>query len=150
MNYRVAKLINNVFFIDDIRSFYPNVSFPSEGLTKEIMDAFETYEVVERIPCLNVEKLIDIPPTLKEDGKVYTVQVVQKTKSEIDNEKFIEVRNIRNELLNQSDVYVMIDRWETYTDSKKNEWRTYRQSLRDLPQTYANNIHSVVYPTKPV
>ena len=45
-NYRVAKLINNEFVIDDIRIFYPNVSFPTEGLTKEIIDSFETYEVV--------------------------------------------------------------------------------------------------------
>ena len=59
-NYRVAKLINNEFVIDDIRIFYPNVSFPTEGLTKEIIDSFETYEVVERLPCLNIEKIIVI------------------------------------------------------------------------------------------
>ena len=150
MNYRVAKLINNVFFIDDIRNFYPNVSFPSEGLTKEIIDAFETYEVVETLPHLNIEKLVDITATLKEDGKVYTVGVVPKTKAEIDYEKFAEVRNKRNDLLTESDIYVMSDRWDTYTDSKKNEWRVYRQALRDLPQTYANNIHDVVYPIEPV
>lgn len=150
MNYRVAKLINNVFFIDDIRNFYPNVSFPSEGLTKEIIDAFETYEVVETLPHLNIEKLVDITATLKEDGKVYTVEVVPKTKAEIDYEKFAEVRNKRNDLLTESDIYVMSDRWDTYTDSKKNEWRVYRQALRDLPQTYANNIHDVVYPIEPI
>ena len=149
MNYRVAKLINNIFFIDDIRNFYPNVSFPSEGLTKEIIDAFETYEVVETLPHLNVEKLVYIPATLKEDGKVYTVEVVSKTKSEIDEEKFAEVRQVRNDLLNSSDIYVMSDRWDTYTDAKKEEWRTYRQTLRDLPQIYSNDIHGVVYPTKP-
>ena len=149
MNYRVAKLINNVFFIDDIRNFYPNVSFPSEGLTKQIIDSFDAYEVVERLPCLNIEKLISIPATLKEDGKVYTVEIVPKTKDEIDQEKFAEVRQIRNELLNLSDIYVMSDRWDTYTVSKKDEWKNYRQSLRDLPQTYANNIHAVVYPIKP-
>jgi len=149
MNYKVAKLINNVFFIDDIRSFYPNTSFPAEGLTKEIIDAFETYEVIETLPHLNIEKLVSISPTLKEDGKVYTVEVVPKTQTEIDNEKFAEVREHRNELLNSSDIYVMSDRWDTYTDSKKDEWRNYRQTLRDLPQIYANNIHGVVYPTKP-
>lgn len=149
MNYKVAKLINNVFFIDDIRSFYPNTSFPTEGLTKEIIDAFETYEVIETLPHLNIEKLVSISPTLKEDGKVYTVEVVPKTQTEIDNEKFAEVREHRNELLNSSDIYVMSDRWDTYTDSKKDEWRNYRQTLRDLPQIYVNNIHGVVYPTKP-
>lgn len=148
-NYRVAKLINNEFVIDDIRIFYPNVSFPTEGLTKEIIDSFETYEVVERLPCLNIEKIINIPATLKEDRKVYTVDVVPKTKEEIDQEKFIEVRQTRVVLLDVSDIYVVSDRWDTYTDAKKEEWRTYRQTLRDLPQIYANNIHSVVYPQMP-
>ena len=148
-NYRVAKLINNEFVIDDIRIFYPNVSFPTEGLTKEIIDSFETYEVVERLPCLNIEKIINIPATLKDDRKVYTVDVVPKTKEEIDQEKFIEVRQTRVVLLDVSDIYVVSDRWDTYTDAKKEEWRTYRQTLRDLPQIYANNIHSVVYPQMP-
>lgn len=148
-NYRVAKLINNEFVIDDIRIFYPNVSFPTEGLTEEIIDSFETYEVVERLPCLNIEKIINIPATLKEDRKVYTVEVVPKTKEEIDQEKFIEVRQTRVVLLDVSDIYVVSDRWDTYTDAKKEEWRTYRQTLRDLPQIYANNIHSVVYPQMP-
>ena len=148
-NYRVAKLINNEFVIDDIRIFYPNVSFPTEGLTKEIIDSFETYEVVERLPCLNIEKIINIPATLKEDRKVYTVDVVPKTKEEIDQEKFIEVRQTRVVLLDVSDIYVVSDRWDTYTDAKKEEWRTYRQTLRDLPQIYVNNIHSVVYPQMP-
>ena len=148
-NYRVAKLINNEFVIDDIRIFYPNVSFPTEGLTKEIIDSFETYEVVERLPCLNIEKIINIPATLKEDRKVYTVEVVPKTKEEIDQEKFIEVRQTRVVLLDVSDIYVVSDRWDTYTDAKKEEWRTHRQTLRDLPQIYANNIHSVVYPQMP-
>ena len=148
-NYRVAKLINNEFVIDDIRIFYPNVSFPTEGLTKEIIDSFETYEVVERLPCLNIEKIINIPATLKEDRKVYTVDVVPKTKEEIDQEKFIEVRQTRVVLLDVSDIYVVSDRWDQYTEEKKSEWRIYRQTLRDLPQTYANNIHSVVYPQMP-
>ena len=148
-NYRVAKLINNEFVIDDIRIFYPNVSFPTEGLTKEIIDSFETYEVVERLPCLNIEKIINIPATLKEDRKVYTVDVVPKTKEEIDQEKFIEVRQTRVVLLDVSDIYVVSDRWDQYTEEKKSEWRIYRQTLRDLPQIYVNNIHSVVYPQMP-
>jgi hypothetical protein len=43
----------------------------------------------------------------------------------------------------------MSDRWDQYTEEKKSEWRIYRQTLRDLPQIYANNIHSVVYPQMP-
>ena len=147
-NYRGAKLINNEFVIDDIRIFYPNVSFPTEGLTKEIIESFETYEVVERLPCLNFQKVVNIDPILK-DGTVYTVEIVNKTQEEIDTEKFAVIREYRNEKLNASDNYVMSDRWDQYTEEKKSEWRIYRQTLRDLPQTYANNIHSVVYPQMP-
>ena len=147
-NYRVAKLINNEFVIDDIRIFYPNVSFPTEGLTKEIIESFETYEVVERLPCSNFQKVVNIDPILK-DGTVYTVEIVNKTQEEIDREKFIEVRQTRVVLLDVSDIYVVSDRWDQYTEEKKSEWRIYRQTLRDLPQTYANNIHSVVYPQMP-
>lgn len=145
---KVAKIINNQIFIDEITNFYPSVSFPIEGITDEILKSFEVYEVIERLPHTNLQKMVIIEPKFK-DGKVYTIEVVDKTQSEIDTEKFVEVRRYRNEFLNDSDIYVMPDRWDSYTEEKKSEWKTYRQTLRDLPQIYANNIHSVVYPQMP-
>ena len=52
------------------------------------------------------------------------------------------IRNQRNTLLNESDVYALADR---ITD----EWRTYRQALRDVP-SQAGFPTNVTWPTKPV
>tara|TARA_R100000278_G_scaffold106021_1_gene82558 strand:- start:710 stop:961 length:252 start_codon:yes stop_codon:yes gene_type:complete len=52
------------------------------------------------------------------------------------------IRNQRNTLLSQSDVYALADR---ITD----EWRTYRQALRDVP-SQAGFPTNVTWPTKPV
>jgi len=51
------------------------------------------------------------------------------------------VRNQRDSLLQQSDVYALADR---ITDA----WTTYRQALRDIP-SQAGFPFSVTWPTKP-
>ena len=54
------------------------------------------------------------------------------------------IRNQRNTLLNESDVYALADR---ITD----EWRTYRQALRDITkQTPSDDaLSNITWPTKP-
>ena len=52
------------------------------------------------------------------------------------------IRNQRNTLLSQSDVFALADR---ITD----EWKTYRQALRDVP-SQAGFPTNVTWPTKPV
>lgn len=145
---KVAKIINNQIFIDKITNFYPATAFPTEGITDEVVEMFDVYKVIETLSHTNLQKLVCIPPVLK-DGKVYVIEVVDKTKDEIDEEKFVEVRKCRDDFLKDSDIYVMSDRWDQYTEQKKTEWRVYRQTLRDLPQIYVNNIHDVVYPEMP-
>ena len=49
---------------------------------------------------------------------------------------FLEVRSVRNRLLEQSDIAITPDRWEDMTPEKKQEWKTYRQALRDVPQNF--------------
>ena len=51
------------------------------------------------------------------------------------------IRNQRNTLLNESDVYALADR---ITD----EWRTYRQALRDVP-LQAGFPDNITWPVKP-
>jgi hypothetical protein len=41
-------------------------------------------------------------------------------------------KNIRNEMLKQSDYYMLPDVYEILSDIQKNEIRTYRQKLRDF------------------
>jgi hypothetical protein len=62
--------------------------------------------------------------------------------------KWNEVRIKRNELLSESDVYVVSDRWEEMDTENKQKWSLYRKQLRDIPQTF-NDPESVEYPNKP-
>lgn len=59
-----------------------------------------------------------------------------------------EIRNTRDQLLSDSDVYVLPDRWASMTTEKQQEWSTYRQTLRDIPETFADP-KDVVWPAKP-
>lgn len=61
---------------------------------------------------------------------------------------WIEVRANRNAYLIESDLYVMPDRWATYTEDEKIAWTVYRQTLRDIPQTFSKSS-DVVWPKKP-
>ena len=63
--------------------------------------------------------------------------------------KLLMLRNLRNELLQESD-WVVIKAQETST-SIPSAWITYRQKLRDITKTY-QSIHDegFVFPTKPV
>lgn len=63
-----------------------------------------------------------------------------------DDEKWAAVRNIRNELLLETE-------WTQRPDAvlsldEKTAWQDYCQALRDIPQTYATP-EEVVWPTKP-
>lgn len=55
----------------------------------------------------------------------------------------------RDDLLKQSDIYVLPDLWESMTEQEKQVWTDYRQTLRDIPQTF-DDPAQVVWPTLPV
>jgi len=74
-------------------------------------------------------------------------EIEENTKREIE-QKWNDIRRERNSLLSQSDVHILIDKWEDMTEGKKTEWKAYRQSLRDVPQNF-ENPDEVVWPVKP-
>lgn len=128
---------------------FPNVSFPDVGIPDEFLQTHNLYKVLEYIPHnpeTQIFKLLD-EPVLK-DNIVYTGEVLNKTDEVIKSGKLIKVKQYRNELLNESDSYVTIDRWEAYSDAQKTAWRQYRQSLRDIPQS-ADDLDNIVWPIKP-
>lgn len=63
--------------------------------------------------------------------------------------KWNEVRIRRNELLAESDVYVVSDRWEEMDIQSKQSWSNYRKQLRDIPQIFIDP-DLVEYPNKPL
>lgn len=58
------------------------------------------------------------------------------------------VRKRRDQLLAESDVYVLPDRWAAMTPEQQQVWTDYRQALRDMPQTFSDPAE-VVWPLKP-
>lgn len=55
-------------------------------------------------------------------------------------------REIRNEILTITDVYVLADRWSRYTEEERQAIGDYRQALRDLT---LDDPFNVVWPTLP-
>jgi hypothetical protein len=74
------------------------------------------------------------------NGSSYDNPSVEDTRT--DEEKWIDIRNTRNFLLEQTDFYALSD--VTMTTEMSN----YRQALRDLPSS-TSNPDDVVFPTKP-
>lgn len=60
-----------------------------------------------------------------------------------------EIKHRRNVYLERSDIYVLPDRWETYTAEQKSEWSTFRQALRDIP-SQAGYPTVIDWPQSPV
>lgn len=58
------------------------------------------------------------------------------------------LRAERNQLLADSDAYVLPDRWAAYTTEQQSAWAVYRQALRDLPQNTTDPFNPV-WPVKP-
>ena len=56
-----------------------------------------------------------------------------------------QVKSNRDELLKNSDILVLIDRWEPLSTARKEEIINYRQALRDIPQTFQDPTQ-VVWP----
>jgi hypothetical protein len=148
---KIAKVINDQIFVDEHTQMFPNTAFPPDGTVPQpFMEFYNLYEVVDSLSYdVKKQKLKSITPTLI-NNKVYIVEVVDKTKEEYDAECLIEVREKRNALLAKSDVYVMSDRWETYTDEKKASLSLYRQKLRDVPQDFSDHLDNVFWPSIPM
>ena len=57
------------------------------------------------------------------------------------------VRSIRDSLLSRSDWTQLPD--SPLTEAKRAEWATYRQELRDITETYAENLLDTEFPNQP-
>ena len=57
------------------------------------------------------------------------------------------VRSIRDSLLSRSDWTQLPD--SPLIEAKRVEWATYRQELRDITETYAENLLDTEFPNQP-
>jgi hypothetical protein len=147
---KVATYIDNKWIIDSIFKLYPHVGFPDVGVQDDFLKENNLYKVVEYIDYDPIYKnLINLKTPKLIDNTVYTVEILDKSEKEINENKWLKTRNIRNSALQSSDVYVFPDRWEKYDQATKDLWSNYRQSLRDLPINFVK-AEDVVWPIKPV
>ena len=148
---KIAKIINDQIFIDEHTQMFPTVAFPPDGTVPQpFMEFHNLYEVVDNVSYNSkTQKLKSISPTLI-DNKVYIVEVIDKSQEECNIELLIEVRLKRDKLLKESDIYVLSDRWDSYSDEKKLRWKEYRQKLRDVPQEFVEHLDNVFWPSMPI
>lgn len=144
------RIIDNVvvypYSLQKLREDNPRISFPSE-LTENLMIEFGIYEV-RRTPKLNdYTKNVSEGTPILVDGVYYQNWVItDATQSEIDariENKWDEIREIRNELLKECD-------WTQLGDipsETKTLWQNYRQELRDV--TNQLNPFNISWPAKP-
>jgi hypothetical protein len=91
-----------------------------------------------------------------EEGVVKEIITTRdKTQEEIDREnqsqieaKWHSARFKRNNLLKESDIEILPDKWENMDLSVKAAWSLYRLQLRDIPQIFSNS-DDIIWPIKP-
>jgi hypothetical protein len=136
------------YTIQNLKSDNPNISFPNI-LTDSVLNDFNVYSVVQVENGGDYTKnYVEGTPT--QSGSLYLQNWTESDASGEDietrkNEKWEEVRDIRDSLLSQSDWTQFQD--SPITGSSLTDWQTYRQGLRDI--TTQDNPYSLTWPTKP-
>ena len=137
------------YTISELKSENPNTSFPAV-LTNEVLESFDVYYVEPTEYSDDYTKNIEEgTPILSDSSYIQVWNIIDATEEEISaklEEKWVEVRIMRDALLAQSD-------WTQFQDSplsgtQLTEWQTYRQSLRDV--TSQSNPFNLSWPVKPM
>ena len=137
------------YTISELKSENPNTSFPVV-LTNEVLESFDIYPVQSTEYTDDYTKNIEEgTPILSDSSYIQFWNITDATEEEISaklEEKWVEVRIMRDTLLAQSD-------WTQFQDSplsgtQLTEWQTYRQSLRDV--TSQPNPFNLSWPAKPM
>lgn len=144
------RIVNNQttypYSLEKLKEDNPRASFPSE-MTELVMNEFNIYEV-RQTPKPNdyTKNISEGTPILVEGVYYQNWEQTNASESEINLRieiKWEEIRQIRNELLQECD-------WTQLNDIAteiKTAWQSYRQELRDV--TTQSNPFSIVWPVKP-
>ena len=136
------------YLITQLISDYNNVSFPT-ALTDDLLETFGVYSVQETAHESDYTKNYEeLEPHLSGSIYVQTWSISDASEEEINtrkDEKWGEIREIRNTLLQQTDWTQFQD--SPITGSKLIEWQTYRQQLREI--TSQPNPYNLSWPVRP-
>ncbi len=138
--------INYPYSLQILREDNPRTSFPSE-MTESLMSEWNIYEV-RQTPKPNdyTKNILEGTPILVEGVYYQNWEQTNASETEINQRiqnKWEEIREIRNELLKECDWTQLGD----IPNETKSIWTTYRQELRDV--TTQANPFSIVWPEKP-
>jgi len=123
-----GNILGNNVTIDGVS--YPRQAYVSLEAAGEILEVVET-------PTLSKGQTLNWGSGSVVDGKWQRWTLRDKTDAEL----LVEVRNIRNVLLEETDFYALSD------VAMSDAMTTYRQDLRDFPATV--DLTNIVYPDKP-
>jgi hypothetical protein len=144
------RIVNNQtvypYSLENLKSDNPRTSFPSE-MTELVMNEYDVYEV-RQTPKPNdyTKNITEGTPILVEGVYYQNWEQTAASETEINQRienKWEEIREIRNELLKECD-------WTQLSDVSseiKSNWISYRQELRDI--TTQSNPFNIVWPVKP-
>jgi hypothetical protein len=142
----INNTINYPYSLQKLREDNPRTSFPSE-MTESLMNEFNIYEVRQTpMPNDYTKNVVEGTPILVDGVYYQNWEQTNASDSEINGRidlKWEEIRQIRNELLQECD-------WTQLGDiptETKTIWQSYRQELRDV--TTQSNPFSIVWPVKP-
>lgn len=138
--------INYPYSLQKLREDNKHTSFPSE-MTESLMNEYNIYEVrITPKPNDYTKNIFETTPILIDGVYYQNWQQINASTSEINariESKWVEIREIRNELLLECD-------WTQLSDIPneiKTLWQIYRQELRDV--TLQSNPFNIVWATKP-
>ena len=128
-----------------IQQLFPNTSFPVSGVTTDFLNENNVVELVETLSYTTpTQKLTSVDPYVQ-SGKAYNVKVESTTTEEqarLTSQKWIEIREIRNQILKDTD-------WRASSDlTLSDAWKNYRNDLRQIPQTQTDPFN-ITWPTSP-
>lgn len=141
---RLARLNGDtVAEVSDIKTLFPNVSFPSLGPDATwLLD--NSCAKVGTLSCDSATQTIQNSDPYLLDGVVYTRRVTDLTSAELDAAAATRNRAERDRRIAETDYMALSD------VSMSAEMTTYRQALRDIT-SHANwpNLSDSDWPTKP-
>ncbi len=140
----IMNFLTKVKLYDGLRTYIKDVEPTPENIEVEIKKAFGDVEAYWQI--------ID-EANIPTDRKYRAAWVLNGNSVVVDDTKaraleMITLRKKRDGLLAESDIYVLPDRWNSYTEEKRSEWSAYRQTLRDLPDTVVD-VFNPIWPVMP-
>jgi len=140
----IMNFLTKVRLYDGTQTYIREVEPTPENIEVEIKKAFGEVEAYWQI----VDEA-NIPT----DRKYRNAWVISGNSVVVDDTKaraleMITLRKKRDDLLTESDIYVLPDRWNSYTEEKRVEWSAYRQTLRDLPDTVVD-VFNPIWPVMP-